>query len=159
MSGAVVTAYLLASLSTAMEPRAYNGESAEAEKEHDEHDYPAVVRGDPKGVDQSARLYHPSKTGKGHLGLYQDLFVPDVSCVTPPAVLAPVGVGVDGTPCVGGVVVLGGVVVVGCPFAPGATAPFGAAQSPLYHCWVVLMSAGEHVGQTLVPEPALRGPR
>ena len=85
---------------------------------------------------------------------YQDLFVPDVSCVTPPAVFAPVGVGVD---CGGGVVVVaGGVVVVVCP---GTTAPLGAAQRPVYHCCVVLMSAGEHVGQTLVPEPALRGVR
>jgi len=93
------------------------------------------------------------------MGLYHDLFVFDVSCVTPPAVLAPVGVGVDGATGVGVVVVLGDVVVVGCPFAPGTAAPFGAAQSPLYHCWVVLMSAVEHVGQTLVPVPALRGVR
>jgi len=93
------------------------------------------------------------------IGLYQDLFEPDVSCVTPPAVLAPVGVGVDGATGVGVVVVAGDVVVVGCPFAPGTAAPFGAAQSPLYHCWVVLVSAGEHVGQTLVPVPALRGAR
>lgn len=83
--------------------------------------------------------------------------MPDVSCVTPPAVFAPVGVGVAGTACVGGVVVVpGDVVVVGCP---GTAAPFGAAQRPLYHCWVVLMSAVEHVGQTLVPVPALRGVR
>ncbi len=53
-------------------------------------------------------------------------------------------------------VVPGDVVVVGCP---GTAAPFGAAQRPLYHCWVVLMSAVEHVGQTLVPVPALRGVR